>query len=86
MDPRQITVPKKFCKTVTKEKLNPQDIIKILDQNKETIQLLTNPKSSEKCKRLVKLVNPLSSRLRGVLKKTCSLIRKEKTIKTCLLQ
>ena len=86
--PRQFTVPKKFCKIIKKESLNREDIINVLEQNQKTIKSIyeTRTKTPLKCKELVKSVS-LSNRLRGILKKTCSLIRKGKSIsKTCTLE
>ena len=60
----------------------------VLERNQKTIKSIyeTPPETPLKCKELVKSVS-LSNRLRGILKKTCSLLRKGKTIsKTCTLE
>ena len=87
MDNRKFTVPKKFCKIIKKESLDPEHIMDLLERNQKKFRYITNPKqTTEKCKFLVQKV-PLPNRLRGILKKTCSLIRKGKSIsKTCTLE
>ena len=95
-NPSQFTLPftKKLCKIIKKEmgKYKGTSIVNItkevllLENNQLTIELLINPKSTEKCKALVKRIKePSHLKLRGFLKKTCSLIRNGKP-PTCKLQ